>query len=557
MPGRRAAGQQLMLKDSYWSLLSATGRCSWRVSRCRAIQGLGQALVTFNPNLRSFRVPGPRDSAGVVERRQEASMEILQRLQEVVGQERVSAREEDLVRYASDFSLCRPSTPDAVVWPTTAAQVGQIVKAANECNVPLIPVSSRVHFYGATVPKQGGIVVDLSSMEKIHEVDTENRFVRFEAGVTWRQLVEELKSYDMRVIMPLCPHPERSVLTDTLEREVPTNVVYDYGEPMQSVEVVWPTGEIFRCGSASVSGFPESKSRGVNPSGPGIDFYRFIQGAQGTFGIVTWMSLKIESIPRLDKVFFSPSDDLSYLIDFLYRILPRRIGQECLILNSVDLALLLAEDDKDIPAVEAKLPPWTLILVISGLRRRPEEKIAYEENFLRSVVKNEFPRIVLWEDLPGLAGSGRKMLNLLRSPWPEDVTYWKHRKKGRCQSLFFITRPMRVPQFIEIMKDVAAGLDYPMREVGIYVQPIEHNRACQLEFDLFYDPSAEPERAVVERLFSKASHEMFKNGAFFTRPYGELAKMVYEKAASYTMTLKKLKSIFDPRNVMNPGNLCF
>lgn len=38
------------------------------------------------------------------------------------------------------------------------------------------------------------------------------------------------------------------------------------------------------------------------------------------------MSLKIESIPRLDKVFFSPSDDLSYLIDFLYRILPRRVG---------------------------------------------------------------------------------------------------------------------------------------------------------------------------------------------------------------------------------------
>lgn len=68
------------------------------------------------------------------------------------------------------------------------------------------------------------------------------------------------------MIMPLLPHSERSVLTDYLEREVPTNTVYDYGEPLQSIEVVWPTGEIFRTGSASVTGYPDSKSRGANPS---------------------------------------------------------------------------------------------------------------------------------------------------------------------------------------------------------------------------------------------------------------------------------------------------
>ena len=47
----------------------------------------------------------------------------------------------------------------------------------------------------------------------------------------------------MRTIMPLLPPGNRSVLTDNLEREAPTNTVYDYGEPMQSMEVVWPNGE--------------------------------------------------------------------------------------------------------------------------------------------------------------------------------------------------------------------------------------------------------------------------------------------------------------------------
>jgi FAD/FMN-containing dehydrogenase len=46
-------------------------------------------------------------------------------------------------------------------------------------------------------------------------------------------------------------------------------------------------------------------------------------------------------------------------------------------------------------------------------------------------------------------------------------------------------------------------------------------------------------------------------GAFFSRPYGDLANMVYDKAASYTMALKRTKKVFDPKNVMNPGNLCF
>ena len=145
-------------------------------------------------------------------------------------------------------------------------------------------------------------------------------------------------------MMPLLPHPLRSVVTDHLEREVITNTVYDYGEPLQSMEVVWPTGEIFRTGSASVTGYPDSPSKGANPSGPGLDFYRFLQGAQGTMGVVTWANLKIEYLPKMDKILLAPVSDLSYTIEFLYRVLRLRIGQECLLLNNTNLAAIIAED---------------------------------------------------------------------------------------------------------------------------------------------------------------------------------------------------------------------
>ncbi len=485
-------------------------------------------------------------------------MSMREKLLEIVGRENFSDDPSVLNKYASDFSLVPAGAASYVVKPKDAQEIGKVITLANESIMPVVPVSSEVHFNGATISKQGGIILDLGRMKKVLEIDTDNRRVRIEAGVKWQQLTDELAKQGMRMIMPLLPPAGRSVLTDYLEREVPTNVVYDYGEPMQSLEVVWPTGEIFRMGSASVNGYPDSISKGANPSGPGIDFYRFLQGAQGTMGVVTWVNLKIESIPKIDKVFLAPVDDLAYAQEFLYRILPRRIGQECLLLNNVDLASIIAEKwSGDFEALRTKLPPWTLILIVSGLLRRPEEKIAYEENFLREVIRNEFRKMELQDNLPGVPGIGQKLFSLLRNPWPAEKTYWKNIWKGASQSLFFIARPNAAPAYVDIVKKIAPQHGYPVNDIGIYIQPIEHNRACHMEFTFFYNPADPLEKGRIATLYRDAAPALLNQGAFFSRPYGELATMMYERASSYTMALKRLKKVFDPKNIMNPGNLCF
>jgi FAD/FMN-containing dehydrogenase len=480
------------------------------------------------------------------------------KLSKVVGAKNFSDDPAKLKAYATDFSYYPAGAPNYVAKPATSEEVSEIIKVCNQNNIPVVPCSSKVHFYGATIPKEGGLVLDMSRMDKILEIDPDNRRVRFEAGVTWDKLTKELQKKGFRVIMPLTPPAERSVLTDFIEREEPTNQVYDYGEPLEAMEVVWPTGEIFRMGSASVNGYPDSPSKGGNPSGPGLDFYRFFQCAQGTFGVVTWTNLKIESIPKIDKILFAPIDDLDYAQEFLHRILPRRIGQEVLLLNNVDLAAILAEHwPDDFDNLKATLPPWTLILVISGLLRRPEEKIAYEENFLAQVLRDEFTSLRLGENLPGFPGLRNKLLPILRNPWPADVPHWKNRVKGACQSLFFHTRPLDSEYFVTKVEEIAARYGYPAGDIGIYIQPIEHNRACRPEFTFFYDPANEAEKANVRALYKEAAAELLKDGAIFTRPYGDLAPIVYEKAASYAANLKRLKKVFDPNNIMNPSNLCF
>jgi FAD/FMN-containing dehydrogenase len=481
-----------------------------------------------------------------------------EQLEKIVGKENVSDAVDVLAKYSHDYSLVPPGTADLVVCPKTSEEVAEIVKWANENDVPVVPVSSQVHFYGCSIPKQGGLVVDLSRMNEIFEIDDYNRRVRIQPGVTWKQLTSALAEKGMRMIMPLCPPADRSVLTDFLEREVPTNTVYDYGEPTQSFELVWPTGDLFRLGSASVNGYPDSASKGANPSGPGLDFYRFLQGAQGTFGIVTWMNLKAEFATKIDKILCAPVDDLALAQDFLYRVLPRRIGQEVVLLNNVDLAAILADDfGADFDRLRVSLPAWSLIMVISGVRRRPEEKVAYEMKFLDQVMKAEFQKIKLVDTLPGFPGAGRKLLKLLREPWPEDKPYWKTAWRGGAQSLIFIARPVQTPLFVDIVSEVAARYGYPIADIGMYIQPIEHNRAAHVEFSFFHDPDDAAEKAVIGALYREAAQALMAEGAFFSRPYGVLSDMVYDKAASYTMALKRTKKVFDPKNVMNPGNLCF
>lgn len=108
-----------------------------------------------------------------------------------------------------------------------------------------------------------------------------------------------------------------------------------------------------------------------------------------------------------------------------------------------------------------------------------------------------------------------------------------------------------------MVEELAARYGYPISDIGMYIQPIEHNRACRPEFNFFYDPEDEVETEVIRALYIDLSKELLKEGAVFTRPYGDLAPIVYEKAASYAAHLKRLKKVFDPNNIMNPGKLCF
>jgi FAD/FMN-containing dehydrogenase len=485
-------------------------------------------------------------------------MGIRKKLADILGNDRVYDAPEILNAYRADYSLSSPGTPTCVIYPENNKEIQAVVDAANERATPIVPCSSRVHFHGTTIPKQGGIVLDLKNMNRVWDLDERNRKITVEAGVTWKQLYPILAEKHLMVCPPLLPHGDRSVVTTFLEREPLVIPLYEYGEPMMSMEVVWPNGTLFRTGSASAPTFPKSFAEGVNPQGPGvIDFYRLLQGAQGTMGIVTWAILKTEYLSPSSRLFFIPSDRLDDVIRPLYTIQRRKIGHECFLMNKLDMALILSETyPVDFKMGMDRLPAWTTVLALRGGRRRPEEKLQYEEKALREVSK-EFYGLQLLEALPGIPHSAIRLADILRTSWPDEKLYWKHRYLGSCQDLIFITKLSKVPGFVSTMTNLAVQLDFPLDRIGIYVQPVENARSCHVEFNLFYSPGDPKEKAKVSILHDEAAKAILNQGAVFTRPYGSLAKLMYERASPYTAMLRKVKNIFDPNNIMCPGNLCF
>ena len=480
---------------------------------------------------------------------------LLGKLAGIVGLKKVSNNPEVLDLYSHDHTFTPPRKPNFVVWPTNVEEVQAIVKLANEETLPLIPRSSGVGFTGGTIPNQGGVVVDMSKMKEIVEIDLRNRKARIEPGVTFGQLQASLFPQGLMALNPLLPHASKSVLSSHLEREPMLIPKFEYGDPVLTMEIVLPTGDIFRTGSASAPGAPDDTLADlVGPYGPGLDFHRILQGAQGTLGIITWMTIKVEYLPQVQKLFFIPSNNIEELIEPTYRIQRKMLGSECFILNNSYLASILAKDG-EIEKLKEHMPSWTMIICIAGGPRRPEEKIEYEEEALTEIGA-EFV-LHISQTLPGAPGQEKIIAHRLRQSWPEEVPYWKLRTKGGCSVLSFHTLLERVPDITQAAHDFLACAGYAVEDMGCYVQPLERARACFCEYGLSYDPENTEELKVLRNLHADLSEFLFDRGVLFTRPYGAQAEMVFGRATAYTNTLRDLKKIFDPKNIMNPGKLCF
>ncbi len=475
-------------------------------------------------------------------------------LAKIVGKKQVVTDEGVLRDYKDDASFLSGKMPQCVVKPRNAEEVQKIVRLANEEWSALIPCSSGgPRTRGDTVPEvEDAVMVDLSGMDSIVRMDKRNKVALVEPGVSFGALQEEAQREGLRVAMPLAPRKTKSVVGSLLERE-PTMMPkyhWDMSDPMCCIEVIFGTGDLFRTGAAAGPGTLEqqwaSGQAQKSPMGPSqTDWAKIIQGAQGTMGIVTWASVKLELMPQIEKAFFAGAEELEGLIDFGFAIQRAKLPDHCLILNRVNLCALLGE------VLSRDLPQWVLFYTVSGYEHFPEERVDYVEKDIGELAAAA--GVSAGQRLNGT--SAQKFLSILNRSSEEPC--WKSRSSGRFQDIFFLTTLDRAPGFVRLM-EAEAGKHGSLEEgVGVYLQPIQQGRACHVEFTLTFDPT-DPEKAgKVEKLWHGSGKALSDAGAFFSRPYGPWSDQAYSKCPDTVAALKKVKGILDPKGVMNPGKLCF
>jgi len=197
------------------------------------------------------------------------------------------------------------------------------------------------------------------------------------------------------------------------------------------------------------------------------------------------------------------------------------------------------------------LAPWVVVFSIEGAGLLPRQKAAYQEaEFI------EVAQMFGLEPMTVVPGARAEDVSTALSE-PSAEPYWKLRFKGGCQDLFFLTTLNRSPEFAGKVYNLAGVYRYPAADIGIYVQPTVQGTNCHCEFTFGYDPQSPVETDRVKRLVADSSKILCHMGAFFSRPYGRWADIAYGGSAETIIALKKVKDIFDPNHIMNPGKICF
>ena len=477
-------------------------------------------------------------------------------LEKIVGRKNILRDAKKLKEYSGGTG----AVPQCAVRPADTTEVQAIVKWANENKVPLVPVSSGPpHYRGDTVPgAAGAVMVDLRRMNKIIRVNAANRVAIVEPGVTFGELQSELDASGLCAYMPLAPRRSKSVLASVLEREpiLMPGVHFDSTDPMLCAEIVFGSGDRMRTGEAAGPDTLEQQweigKAQISPFGPTqMDPQRLVSGSQGTIGIVTWMSLKCRFLSELSRAFLIPSADLEPLIELSYRLTRIRFTGNIFILNGLNLACLMGQSDRAISGLRDKLPAWVMFVSCEGYGPLPDEKLQYLEADLRELAGPY--GLEPQADVSG--ANAEELARLLSRPSPEP--YWKLSFKGGFSDIFFLTTQGKTPGFAGLMSDLAREQRFPAGNIGAYIQPVAQGTSCHCEFNLYYDPANQAEADLTRRFEAEAVDRLEERGAFFSRPYGRWADVAYRRARDTAGMQKKVKGVFDPNGILNPGKLCF
>lgn len=447
--------------------------------------------------------------------------EIYKELIQIVGSKRVSGEDFELYAYSRDLSPARPKLASFVVRPVKTEEIAEIVKFANEHRIPIYIRGCGCSHWAAWLPLKGGILLDMTSMDKIVEIDEENLTATVECGCTWFKLMKELRKKRLTYLSSEMGGPAMTVGGSVIKAGGGPYGTCKFGFHGQmdvlGFEVVLPTGEVVKTGSWVMPNMPPFRREGLGPDLTGL-----LVGSEGIFGITTEVVLRVRPLPEHEEFLFFEFNNWEDVTE-VGEAVTRFIGDE--MAYSLDSGESAAEFGK----IGVRIYIFGYDKEIVEYRKNRVRRICLENNGREGAAENASEFF-------------NKVVTGLHDIFAAGV--WHFAGCG--------TVPIRsLPKYVEAWREIVKKHDFIKSNFGAWAFP----RGWTVYAHFLYSELTEYEKLIA--VSDEINTRFFGLGIV---PYGiggpeGLQPYIKEKWGSYYELINRIKRILDPNNILQPGIL--
>ena len=481
---------------------------------------------------------------------------IIKKLVEIAGAASVLTSEEERLRHSYDATR-RRALPDVVVRPGSMDEVAAIARLCTEERILLTPRGAGTGLSGGSVPVNGGIVLSLTGMRRVRQMAAEDLYAICEAGVVTAQFEEAAEAASL-----FYPPDPVSWMSSTIGGNIATSAggmrCLKYGVTknyLMGLEAVLPTGEVIKTGARTVK------------SVAGFDLTRLMCGSEGTLAIVTAAILRL--IPRPEH-----AETILAGFDTVEQAAAASAG---VIAGGVTPAALELMDALSVSAALRNAAP------ADGGSERPEHARSVAEpsaaaltpEALRRALGGAEGRALLLAETDGFKEAAEQEAAAVEAVWKkagalfvrrssdesERDALWEARR-GVLAGLarlkpITILEDATVPRsrIVEMVRAVAGIAARHGLTVAVFGHAGEGNLHPTILVDAPFGDRARDVEAAVSEMFDAAvslggtlsgEHGIGIDKAPFLRK--EVGDAAFE-------TMRRLKKVFDPEGILNPGKL--
>ena len=451
--------------------------------------------------------------------------EFIKNLQHVVGESHVSLSGADAEIYSYDASLVK-GAPDVIAFPADTRDVSELARLAYKSGVPFLARGFGTNLSGGTVPTSGGLVISLTRLNKVLDIQPDGRYAVVQPGVTNLEL--------QNALVPLgffyAPDPASQKVA-TMGGNLAENSggprCVKYGVTTNHIlgmEFVLPNGEIVHLGGAA-----------LDP--PGYDLRGLAIGSEGTFGIATEITVRIlakaEKVITMLAVYDRVADAAKSVADIIAAgIVPATLEMmDSLVIQAVEdsYACGYPRDAAAVLIIEVEGPGI-------GLDDQAEriQKIC-TGNGCREIKKarDDSERDRLWEGRRGAFGA---IARLAPNYLVNDCTVPR----------------TKLPQALEYVADISEK--YGFRHGNVF-----HAGDGNLHPLLFFDSRESDELQRVKKAGWEIMERCVELGGTISGEHGigveKMPAMGLIQSEDELDFQRKIKSVFDAKNLLNPGKV--